>query len=984
MKVKVNRILSMIGIIPILLSLLSPNMIAKSFGSIELDGDVSDWARSERLNSDEDALYAKFVPVPRPVYLFSIETTGATIGPETTIWLNTDDDEKSGYQVWGQYGGAEYYINIHTDGKPYLYKGTPFGEFVAGPLKHQYNEDRTALELVLPAASVGSPEKRIGVLADLNNTRFLPAIYSTGQLFVYNEPKKPVPTEPVIKVYKAMSIDGKIEDWSPTEQIDLPLNLPPTLSKNTKKIYAKYVTSPTNAYLFAVETNGTAIAPESTFWLNTDDDVKTGYQVWGSYGGIEYFVNINADERPYLYKGDPYGESASQRPLAYAYNEDHSVLEFAIPAALIGSPKEKIALIGDLNNTLFFPSDYSMGQLDISNASTSFPERADSSKRIGIVYSETSRSNFYDADQKQQKAHSRLFMAVQEQALMAGIPYDLLSEDDLTDLSRLVNYDVLVFPSFASTPKGKAKKIAKNLYQAVYHYGINTITAGNWMTNKSDGSAIDGDAYRHMKLILGLERVRGGGPVELTLKADDVSHPIMRSYEENETIRSYSSNRWYSYFTGVSNGVTSQPVISLAKQAVTGRHPGTYSAVVATDTGSRHVHFSTLELMRDTDLLWSALQWATYGDKPPVALKMGRKKSLFIARNDIGNSAMDEESQISDRALYAMLMTWKEEYDFVGSYFIDINSDTLDRPGDWSRATPIYEKCIALGDEIGAHTFSLDKSATNDPEFEFDQAMDIVDELLNPTWRTQQFPHSVPASSSADDQARAEQYWVERYRKQMRHTSQPIINWPWHDHASIYGVPYDVAMFTDTIKDAYEDDAEFLTSMDIAKRVAAFKDAKIKVDYPDNAVHVSVEGYGLGKSSLEVGLKEGKVIAKVKEWYAYDDKHIFLDRDGGEFLIKQGRKAHHITHITSLPMRAELISVTGNGDDLTFSFEGAGAVRLALTKASKYYAFTGADDVKKIGNKRVELFFEEAGTHTVSVTRKRGSVRTLPSKETSR
>jgi serralysin len=932
----------------VLLPLMAADVMAMSLGNIRVDGDVSDWSQSERLNNDKDAIYGKFISLPRPTYLLAIESSEATIAPETTIWLNTDDDPRSGYQVWGQYGGAEYYINIHSDEKPYLYSGEPFGEFVAGPLKHAYGEENTTIEIVLPAPLIGSPKAHIGILADLNNTRFLPSIYSSGQLVLYNEPKESVPTEPLVMTFdETMSIDGKLDDWTLQDQIDLPMDLPPTLSVNGKKVYAKYVTSPKAAYLFAVETNGSKIAPESTFWFNTDDDEKSGYQVWGSYGGIEYFVNINEDERPYLYKGDPYGESASQRPLAHAYDESHQILEFAVPAELISSPKEKLSLIGDINNTLFFPSDYTMGQLDISNTPMVRPKRQGMDKRIGIVYSQTSRANFYDADQKQQKAHSRLFMAVQEQALMAGIPYDLLSEEDLNDLSRLIKYDLLVFPSFASAPSGRSKQIAKNLYEAVYHHGINTISAGNWMTNDADGSAIDGDAYRYMKSILGIHRVRGGGPVELTLQADDVSHPIMQGYETNETIRAYRSNRWYSEFAGVSNAVSHQAVTTLASQSVTGKEPGTYGAVIATKTGSRHVHFSTLELLSDTDLLWPAILWTIYGDRPSVALKMGRDRNLFIARNDIGNRKLDEESRLSDRALYAMLMTWKE---------------------DWSRSTPIYQECIALGDEIGSHSLAFDKEST-DPDFEFNQAMDIVDEILNPTWRTKELPDADMISTEEDEYEKAEAFWSSRYERMMHHTSQPIINWPWHDHAEIYGVPYDVAMFTDSIKKAYEDESEFLTSMDIARRITAFKDARITVEYPDDTIRVTITGQGLGNSAVEVGLGPDEVIGSVKGWYAYDDRRLFLATDGGDFEIEPGSKASDVTHITSLPMRSELLTLKGNGKTLSFSLEGEGVVEIALADDNKFYDFTGVDDVELIDERKVRLTLDERKVHSISIIR---------------
>ena len=67
--------------------------------------------------------------------------------------------------------------------------------------------------------------------------------------------------------------------------------------------------------------------------------------------------------------------------------------------------------------------------------------RTDPSMRIGIVYSDTTAANYFSAT-----AYSDLIMAAENQAMQAGIPFDLLTEADLTDLSKLVNYDALVFP----------------------------------------------------------------------------------------------------------------------------------------------------------------------------------------------------------------------------------------------------------------------------------------------------------------------------------------------------------------------------------------------------------------------------------------------------------------------------------------------------------------------------------------------------------
>ena len=69
-----------------------------------------------------------------------------------------------------------------------------------------------------------------------------------------------------------------------------------------------------------------------------------------------------------------------------------------------------------------------------------------------------------------------------------------------------------------------------------------------------------------------------------------------------------------------------------------------------------------------------------------------------------------------------------------------------------------------------------------------------------------------------------------------------------------------------------------------------------------------------------------QVIQNAGNWYAYDNSSIFLPRNGGTFNVTLGTTQDDVTHIDSLPMRADLLSVTGNGSNLTFSMTGDGVV----------------------------------------------------------
>ncbi len=848
-------------------------------------------------------------------------------------------------------------------------------------------------------------------------------------------------------IFANITIDGDISDWEMLDQINLPVDLPPSLYHGDK-VYAKYSTSPENEYIFAIKTAGTQIGANTTFWLNTDNDVNSGFKVWGSYGGAEFFVNIDSsDNLPYLYDKDG---AFVTGPLEHSYNTDRSVIEIVVPASYIGNPQNGIGVIGDINDQTFFPENYASGELKVSNTPLNLPPRTDFSKRVGIVYSQTSKNYFYDTNLAIQKAYSQLFMTMQHHAMMAGVPFDLLSEDDLTDISKLVNYDVLIFPDFAYVPNDKLEQIHQTLYYATYHYGIGIITAGDWMTNGSDGNSISGDAYRNMKQMLGIGRVTGDGPVAIDLKASDINHPAMTNYQSNETIFQYDGNRWYSYFAPVSSGTYVQPINVLATQTVTGNKAGTYNAVIADQTGGRNVHFSSLDFMGDTNLLWSALQWSIFGDANPVALKMGRYNNLFVSRNDMDQSQEIDEVADNDGALLNLLTNWKSQYNFLGSYYINIGNNPPDQQTDWSYSAPLYQQYIALGNEIGTHSYThphnTNELSSQQIEFEFNQSMNIIGSHLNPTWRGQNIrggavpgapeglstsnkiikyldyltggyssvgagypgafgyltPDSnkvylspnmsfdftliefgVPVWDEATGKyvphplttAEAEQYWQDEYWSLMNHASQPIIHWPWHDYGPTTGVTsglYSESMFTNTIKTAYEDEAEFLTGADVAQRIETFKNAKINVESNGNIIHVNVNSQNVGKFSLDLQLPQGKIIKSVDNWYAYNDTKVFLDQNGGDYTVHTATlpQEDDNTHIVKLPMRANLISLNGNGSNLTFTFEGEGIVDVALKNGNGHYNFSGVDKSQNGQDDVVHLTFNNYGVHTVTIQEK--------------
>lgn len=298
----------------------------------------------------------------------------------------------------------------------------------------------------------------------------------------------------------AITIDGSASDWTEQDRLDTPPGTPVT----GYKLYGRYES---NAYKILLQSDTRSIGAGTTIWLNTDQNAATGYQVFGNTGGEEFNINFFTDGKPYLYTGAD-GQNYVGGPLTYAVkaNGSGSVMEVEIPEGQIGTPSAGVNLFVDVNNADFLPAAYTATNQYVLSKQSLPAANSATERRIGIVYSQTTATRFWDL-----KNYAQLFMSAQAQAMMAGIPFDLLNENDLTDLNKIIKYDALVFPYFAYVPDATAATIERNLGLAVFKYNIGLVVGGDFMTNKADGSSMDGDSYARMKNLLGLVRADGAG-----------------------------------------------------------------------------------------------------------------------------------------------------------------------------------------------------------------------------------------------------------------------------------------------------------------------------------------------------------------------------------------------------------------------------------------------------------------------------------------
>ncbi len=121
-----------------------------------------------------------------------------------------------------------------------------------------------------------------------------------------------------------------------------------------------------------------------------------------------------------------------------------------------------------------------------------------------------------------------------------------------------------------------------------------------------------------------------------------------------------------------------------------------------------------------------------------------------------------------------------------------------------------------------------------------------------------------------------------------------------------------------------------MTLEDLASREQSFANTSVTSTVNGNVINLSVLSTHAGEFALDVAGAGTQVIENAGNWYAYDSNSIFLPETGGNFTITLGATQDAVTHIASLPMRGDLLSVTGDGLNLSFSMIGSGQVVIDL------------------------------------------------------
>ena len=273
---------------------------------------------------------------------------------------------------------------------------------------------------------------------------------------------------------------------------------------------------------------------------------------------------------------------------------------------------------------MFLPGSYAAGKYTVTDpASLPPPVTPSDGYRIAIVYSETSANTYFN-----KMAYSQLFMTAQSQAQAAGIPFDIISDTDLTtaNLTNLAHYDAIFSPSFRNVDSAHYAEIQSVLEDLVFSHNIPLIAAGDFMTNNQTGAARAANPYERMQELLGVNRT--GGDSNVTINVVAGNNEITSGYGTGNTIHTYTGSTT-SYFDPLNPAKST----IIATQVVGGV---THNGVISTVTGGHNVHFATEALLADNNLLGKALDYATAPDTGvQLSLHMSRDESITASRTDM-------------------------------------------------------------------------------------------------------------------------------------------------------------------------------------------------------------------------------------------------------------------------------------------------------------------------------------------------------------
>jgi serralysin len=893
----------------------------------QFDGNLNDWTQAQRLDfgSNVQAGYELYGKFANNAFVFGVKSA-IDIGIGTTFWFNTDQNHGTGYEIFGSALGAEYNVNIGNDGVARLYAGAA-GETFVGNIDFKIAQDHRSIEFELPKTLIGNAVTKVEMLADINDTAFLPAFYTNPSFSVTDPASLPPPVT---------AADG--------------LRIAIVYSETSANNYFS-----TMAYSQLIMTaQSQAMAAGIPFDLISESDLNTG--------NLANLAHYDAIVFPFFRNAD----SAHYQEIASVLHT--LVYDHAIPLIAGGE-----FMTNDQNGNLLpgNPYDRMIDLLGVTRVG------GDSSVTDAVIAGGTSITSAYSNGETihtYTNAGTNYFDAVTPNTVVATQLVNGTSHNGV--LATVTGGHNVVFSSEAlladSNLLGKAIDYATSpsagVEVSLHMTREVSITSSRTDMDQakelSDTNGANGGIYAGMASML----------QNLKLQYDFVG-----SYYFDIGLGSLYEN----------TGPNWAKVAPLAQQLLAmGNEVGSHSFTHPENTNfllPNQLTQDQLDSIRAQYFTLYGSQGLVNGDFTPFALSVDTDNQAEQADKDLvaqmrtmtladinaaltvvlasinSPGSLDKLHQaILDATFQFQFATAKTTLESQFGITLDGAAipgmpDTLDTAHTLLR---YYNYISGGGSLVGAgypgaigYLTPTDTKVYIAPNVPFD--FTLVG-FQHHTWQE------------------AEAIWLQDFQDLSKNSDQPIIVWPWHDYSFMNfgpdGAPYNQEMFTAFIAAAHAAGTEFVTGDDLAQRIAAFDKSSLSYTVSGDTISVTAgtTAGNLGTFALDFDSMGAKHIQSVTGWYAYDDNSVFLDADGGSFQVQLGTTTDDVTHITSIGQRAKLISLSGNGTNLDFNIVGEGKVVVDLKNMPGYtLAVTGATYTQN--GEILTLDLGAIGSHQVSI-----------------
>ncbi len=309
--------------------------------------------------------------------------------------------------------------------------------------------------------------------------------------------------------------------------------------------------------------------------------------------------------------------------------------------------------------------------------------------RAGVAFSETTYDAMKSLDAAKGIEYIDIVTSAQHELLMAGIPFDILSDEDLSDPDVLKRYDAIILPSLSNVESSKRDPVIAALESAVRDEGIGIVASGDLLTMSETNQPYTYPAGQSPLNRIMNAAVSASQQASVSVRAADHSHPSAWRYTQDQVV---FSSEWIAFSSVDAYNRSAQ--YSLPFQA-----SGVGAALASAVGKGRAFYIGSSPIASQSALYRDGALWVMYGSDPHLGIKMTDKNAIFTNRVD-ADVSYDTAQTIAAISNYRSLSS---TYNLKGGwYIVTRHSDTS--PVSWEQLRSHYNALISDGHEIGSHS----------------------------------------------------------------------------------------------------------------------------------------------------------------------------------------------------------------------------------------------------------------------------------------